>query len=579
MDTDSVVVSDSDLIAPEITHPHQFDTVPPFVDVMLDPMPPAGVVYALLVGQRRLDSLILGQTGMYMIVLEQLSEGPWHLQPAAIKGSDTAWGNAIQIVVKRQPPYLELRSPVGGAAAAGDSVWLRWEGWSHNYMQGSLKFNVRLDDNFPPGVDYAQGISSATGSCSLRVTPANGWSDSTMYYWEIIAIDSMDTISAIDSFLYVIPIIDTTWGGASIAQGPPLSVARTLPLVAVCSDSSIVVMGGHDQAWNVLSTADILSPGATSFTTVSMNFAHDGGAMARLKNGRYILAGTAGNLGTAGSTGNTVETFDPVSKAFTPLPSMTYERASPGMGVLENGMALVVGGWYNDNAASYGEIYDPAADAFMLTAALNYPHSRPLVIPCKDTTALIISGLTATSGPAYELIEQYSPATNRFTVFATHFIEGDPGWLPFYYDYYMCDLEAQKDARGRYILMASRDKQFALASVDPATKERALIATVPPLPSADSVVFLKGPLIDAAANRAYLIAWDAATRSKLRVYRVDLTSGLLTEPRGWLTPAATFGFSTPAAVLLPDGKIFIAGGTPDGWYYNGTTNTWVITPK
>jgi len=47
---------------------------------------------------------------------------------------------------------------------------------------------------------------------------------------------------------------------------------------------------------------------------------------------------------------------------------------------MKNGKVLIVGGWYDNSSATYGEVYDPSSGIFAQTGAANVLRANPILI-------------------------------------------------------------------------------------------------------------------------------------------------------------------------------------------------------
>ena len=97
-------------------------------------------------------------------------------------------------------------------------------------------------------------------------------------------------------------------------DGPALSVARTGACVASIPGGGLLVTGGVDPGGTVLGTAEILGPGAASFSPVApMSIPRSRHACAALPDGKVLVVG--GRTSGAGFT-NATETYDPALSAW-----------------------------------------------------------------------------------------------------------------------------------------------------------------------------------------------------------------------------------------------------------------------
>ncbi|MBI4491752.1 MAG: hypothetical protein HY690_03055, partial [Chloroflexi bacterium] len=365
------------------------------------------------------------------------------------------------------------------------------------------------------------------------------------------------------------------------APGPNMNTARMAHRTATLSDGRVVVFGGHGSGFVSLSSAEVWNPSSNTFASLAMSYPHDFFALARLADGRYLLAGGAQNLGVAPGY-NTTEIYNPADNSFTPTGPMTRARTNHGAATLASGQVLVVGGWYDTGSATYGEVYDPSTGTFAATGPLNTPRAYPLVLPTGDGKAVVIGGLGVYGSPYQEQVELYDPATNAFSVLQSNLFPGDPGWDVFG-NQVTGPIDEQRLSDGRYLLYGQRYNgslwEYTLFTFDPASKLLARVATTPALPDSGTAS-LGAPLVDPSAGRAYLLGQVAgANPAQLRLYSIDLATGTLSSPTDSYVPGyypTYVGMS-----VLRDGRLFFTGGssqTGGSLNYYPVANTLFASP-
>lgn len=360
--------------------------------------------------------------------------------------------------------------------------------------------------------------------------------------------------------------------GGSFQRGPDMNQARMYHNKILLPEGKVVVLGGHGTNFVSLSSAEIWDPSTNTFTPLSMNYPHDGGGLAKLKDGRYLIAGGAKDLGVAPGY-DTAEIYNPSDNTFTPTGQMNYARCNTKAATLESGKVLVVGGWYDQNSPKYGELFDPSTNTFSATGALNTQRSNPLVIPTTDGRAVVIGGVPPYGGSGIESIELYDPSTNSFSVLQETLITSDTGWKVDGASY-LSPIDDYKLSDGKYILTAYKNvntkTQFALFTFDPDTKAFTKLPVA--LPDTDTVSSIFPPVVDKSNNKVYLLAIVKTTQaipSALRLYTVDLTNMTINNPTGSYTLNPPYLAGGVVSVLLNDGRIFVSGGTTsDDYYYN-----------
>jgi hypothetical protein len=368
-------------------------------------------------------------------------------------------------------------------------------------------------------------------------------------------------------------------GGVTYAPGPNLNVARMAHVTAVLPGGKVALIGGHGPGFSPSGTADIWDPATNQFTLYNMKYTHDGGAIAKLADGRYLLAGgLSGGGGTGYST--TAEIFDPAGPTFTATTgAMTQARALCAAATLTSGKVLVTGGWYNASAATYGDLFDPASNTFTATGPLNTPRSGNLVLPTSDGKAVVCGGYGPNVSPYAETVELYDPATNTFSLLQGSLLPGEPGWFTFSLSDWNNgrSIDTQRLSDGRYLLAAFNGGSiFILVTFDPATKTFAKYIPTPPLPSS-GLAMVYFPAVDLSQGKAYCLTrpnWTAPFPT--RNYTLNPASGSLDSPAG-TTPLNDCMYAM-GMNLLADGRLFLTGGSAGMNNFSALTKTYFATP-
>lgn len=375
--------------------------------------------------------------------------------------------------------------------------------------------------------------------------------------------------------------------GGSFSQGPDMQVNRMAHYSILLPNGKVLLIGGHGTNFVALNSAEIFDPNTNQFTLLTMNSPRDLPAVAKLQDGRYLIAGGAYDWGVAPGY-NTAEIFNPTNNTFTNVGNLNYGRSNCRAATLTNGKVLIVGGWYSNDAGTYGEIFNPDTNSFTLTGALNTPRSWPYVIPVANNRALVLGGGGVYGGSEIERVELYDYVTNSFTILKETLFDGESGWRVQNYGQYMKIIDDFRLWNGKYLLFASRTvgnvTEHTLFNVDPATLQiTKLNINLPDTEDDLASLILIG--IDNNKKKAYLLGHLDATPppSTLRLYTVDLVNMTINNPTGsyTVTPEDYYVSSSSSSILL-DGRIFITGGTSRiDYYYNfyPVKYTLLITPN
>ena len=241
--------------------------------------------------------------------------------------------------------------------------------------------------------------------------------------------------------------------GANFNVGKPLKVARMGCEAVTLANGKVVVFGGHGVNFISLASAEVYDPVVDSFVVVTSNYTHDYSTMARLNDGRYLLAGGSSDLGIPAY--NTAEIFDTASLSFSITGQMPILRSGGGATTLSSGNVIIAGGWYTWSAAySIAALYNTQNGTFDTIAHLNAPRPYPLVVATNDGKAVVFGGTDYTTGAiGPKDVELYDP-TNSFSVLMNNPFGADSGWYAGNL-YNNRDLGAQRLKDGKYLLMAS----------------------------------------------------------------------------------------------------------------------------
>lgn len=371
---------------------------------------------------------------------------------------------------------------------------------------------------------------------------------------------------------------------ATYEAGPSMQVYRMGHFSATLSNGSVILVGGHGTNFVSLNTLEVYNPHANECTVHTMNYIHDFGAVCRLTDSSWLIAGGALDLGVAPGT-NTAEIYFSGSNTFVPTGTMNYQRCGNTGILLGNGKVLIAGGWYSEGSATYTEIYDPTTQSFTPAAALNTPRSYPVLIPTHDSGAVVVGGLPIYGGTFYERVEYYNPSTNSFSVLSEQLIPTESGWST-YFSAYNRPIEEQMTSDGKFLLGVWRTTdlgtEYGLMTFNPATKEFQQLALAEPLPLSNVISFIGAPLVEKEKNLAY---WFGVRPTSSVPWQIELCVIDLSSLRWTLaTPSysAPYYWGSVGINRTLNGKILISGGTNrTDYYYNfyPVNNTMLVTPS
>jgi N-acetylneuraminic acid mutarotase len=185
-------------------------------------------------------------------------------------------------------------------------------------------------------------------------------------------------------------------------------------------DGKVLIVGG--QAGGPLSSAEVYDPATGAFTFAApIHFPRYGHTASLLPDGAVLIVGGGGYYDDEGVFVigyTTAERYDPVTRTWADVASISYGRAFHTATVLDDGKVLVAGGMYRDNPLDDNitptiEVYDPTTGrwtlaAYLLSARYNHTATR-----LTDGRVLIAGG----SDDVFPLTdaELFDPATGTRT--------------------------------------------------------------------------------------------------------------------------------------------------------------------
>jgi hypothetical protein len=391
----------------------------------------------------------------------------------------------------------------------------------------------------------------------------------------------------IAGLIIIVNSLDAQTLDPSYTPGPEMNVARMGHQTVLLPNNKLLLIGGHGTSFVSLASAEIFSTGPDACTGLSMNYFHDGGAVAKLPGGTFLIAGGAADWGVAPGY-STAEIFNSSNNTFTPTGSMNLSRMLTATAALANGKVLLVGGWYDNTSTTYGEVYNPSNGTFAQTGSANVQRANPILVPTADSGAIVFSGYPPYGGSIYEQVEYYNSSSNSFSLLRNTIFSSpsDSGWIPFCYSSYYGIVDAQRLKDGKYLFIASRadgdSALYSLFTVNPTTKAFERFITKSNLPSS-KVISCFSPIVDTANSVVYIPAWSVnADPTQVKLFAVSLKDSTLVGQSDYFTLPSSYYLSGTNFNLLSDGRILMSGGhTQTGYNTNFSphTHTYLITPN
>jgi len=192
-----------------------------------------------------------------------------------------------------------------------------------------------------------------------------------------------------------------TWAVTGQMNTPRIDATATL-----LPNGQVLVAGGSGGGSNALASAELYNPATGTWSvTGSMRKGRSGlngaGASATLlPDGQVLIAGGEdANFNLLSSA----ELYNPATGKFTPTGSMTTGRVGQSATLLNNGQVLIAGG-----GGTATELYNPATGKFTPTGSMHSAHGD-------NVGTLLPGGDVLVTGKAQTFAELYDPATGQWS--------------------------------------------------------------------------------------------------------------------------------------------------------------------
>jgi AraC-like DNA-binding protein len=313
-------------------------------------------------------------------------------------------------------------------------------------------------------------------------------------------------------------------------------------------NGEVTVVGGHTTGYKPLETLEYYKGG--SWHSIPTTWPHDGGAFAQLPDGKLFMAGGhAEAFGIGQSWG--AELYDPATHTFSPIGIMDRKRTQASAQILPDGRVLIAGNWYGPDGI---EIYTPG-EGFSAIKDLEPGWSFPSILVSAKDDALILgyldpygnfAGTTVDrlQGPPLEvpLLEQWIPCFG-YGASGDEFKIADYTYLILAY--------SRTDARAAILKVSGED--FSILDLESPIPETG--------PFGDGISWSGEPQVDRSARVAWIQGFDVPGRVYFARISYDATfDGGKASVQYYYAENGPEGFPKARALLLPGGKMFLAGG-------------------
>jgi Kelch motif len=257
---------------------------------------------------------------------------------------------------------------------------------------------------------YAQGITW---------TPANPMNKARSFFVAVELLNGNVLVAggfdgSIENFIFPDAEIYNLKTGAW-APIAPMNAARAAPVALRLEDGRVMVIGGADEFFNVLASAELYDPSTNTWSlTASMNDARFEDFVTVPLPGRKVLV--AGGSGSDFSSLTSAEIYDEATNTWTPTGSMNVGRGEFVNAVLHDGRVLVAGGLATDfTPIASAEIYNPVSGTWTLTGSMSTARVDPTAVRLLDGRVLVAGGDSSEEEPRFTSAEIFDPHTGQWT--------------------------------------------------------------------------------------------------------------------------------------------------------------------
>jgi N-acetylneuraminic acid mutarotase len=205
------------------------------------------------------------------------------------------------------------------------------------------------------------------------------------------------------------------WHTGEWTRIAPMNTARSAPAAVRLEDGRVMVIGGADENFNFLASAEIYDPRTDTWSfTASMNGPRFEDFTAVLLPGRKVLV--AGGFGPGFEILNSAEIYDQKTNTWTPTGSMNVARGEFATVVLNDGRVLAVGGVSSVGPLASAEIYDPRTGSWTLTGSMSSGRNDLALVVLRDGRVLAAGGgMGPETAPRWASAEIFDPRTGQWT--------------------------------------------------------------------------------------------------------------------------------------------------------------------
>jgi len=171
-----------------------------------------------------------------------------------------------------------------------------------------------------------------------------------------------------------------------------MTVPRLDHTATLLADGRVLIAGGQDDEYRILSSAELYDPATGEFTeTGAMTVPRVYHTATLLADGRVLIAGGQSDADSPDNLAS-AELYDPASGKFTATGSMAEPRGWHTATLLADGRVLIAGGQNQIGSLASAELYDPASGTFAPAGPMTVPRSGHTATLLTDGRVLMAGG-------------------------------------------------------------------------------------------------------------------------------------------------------------------------------------------
>jgi hypothetical protein len=239
--------------------------------------------------------------------------------------------------------------------------------------------------------------------------------------------------------------------------------------------------------------------------------------------------------------GDTATLWNPTTDQFTPVPNFVTDLFCSGHTVLADGRIMVMGGHVVGGVGlKDANIYDPITRQWTPVAPMNYPRWYPTATTLSDGRVLVVSGSTVCQACIADIPEIYDPTTNTWTP-----LPAASAQIPLYpYNFLL--------PNGRIVAVGAYDDHAFVTQTFNLTTQKWTVVDSRPLDGGSAVMYLPGKIMKSGSARQ--IAGQSANADS---WVIDMNSA--TSSWRQIAPM-NFPRMYHNLTTLPDGTVLVTGG-------------------